>query len=144
MQHRRERGQDIRDEAKFNSMDYALMCSSTHPDAPGPELNLLTDWNVWIFFFDDRFVETYKRTRNQAEAKQHLARLPLFMPLEATTAPPDPTNAVESGLADLWSPRRIAFDEESRRSRRHRKTPSARPQLSTNVGSRRSLGGLRG
>jgi germacradienol/geosmin synthase len=93
----------IWDERKFDSMDYALLTAYTHPDAPGPELDLLTDWYVWVFFFDDHFLEMYKRSRDQAGAKQYLQRLLLFMPLEPTTSPPEPENVVERGLANLWS-----------------------------------------
>ncbi len=93
----------IWDEAKFDAMDYALLCSYTHPDAPGPELNLVTDWYVWVFFFDDHFLETYKRSRDLAGAKEYLDRLPAFMPVYPTGTPSEPTNPVERGLADLWS-----------------------------------------
>lgn len=33
----------IWDEAKFDSMDFALLTAYTHPEAPGPELDLVTD-----------------------------------------------------------------------------------------------------
>ena len=98
-----ETGSIIWDEAKFDSMDYALLCAYTHPEAPGPELDLITDWYVWVFFFDDHFYEVYKRTRDHAGAKAYLDRLPQFMPLTLTDAPPEPANAVERGLIDLWS-----------------------------------------
>lgn len=98
-----EQNPTIWDEAKFDAMDYALMCAYTHPDAPAPELDLVTDWYVWVFFFDDHFLEIYKRPQDQAGAKTYLARLPLFMPIDLTTTPPEPTNAVERGLADLWA-----------------------------------------
>jgi germacradienol/geosmin synthase len=94
---------DIWDERKFDSADYALLCAYTHPDASGPELDLVTDWYVWVFFFDDHFLEIYKRTQDMAGAKSYLARLPAFMPVHPTSAPPEPTNPVERGLADLWS-----------------------------------------
>src|SRR6478609_4531125 len=55
-------------EAKFDAMDYALLCAYTHPEAPSPELDLITDWYVWVFFFDDHFYEMYKRTRDHAGA----------------------------------------------------------------------------
>src|SRR5262245_2930436 len=71
-----ESGSTIWDEAKFDSMDYALLCAYTHPEALGSELDLITDWYVWVFFFDDHFHEIYKRTRDQAGAKQYLDRLP--------------------------------------------------------------------
>jgi len=98
-------GPKIWDQARFDAMDYALLCSYTHPDAPGPELDLVTDWYVWVFFFDDHFLETYKRSRALAGAKEYLERLPAFMPVDPTSTPPppQPTNPVELGLADLWS-----------------------------------------
>ncbi len=96
-------GDAIWDDRKFDAMDYALLCSYTHPDAPGPELDLITDWYVWVFFFDDHFLEMFKRTPDLAGAKEYLDRLPAFMPVEPTDATPEPTNAVERGLADLWA-----------------------------------------
>ena len=41
-----EHGADVWDEAKFDSMDFALLCAYTHPDAPSYELDLVTDWYV--------------------------------------------------------------------------------------------------
>jgi len=101
--HQPESGPLIWDEATFDSMDYALLCAYTHPDAPGPQLELITDWYVWVFFFDDHFYEMYKRTRDHAGAKAYLDRLPSFMPLTSDDSPPEATNAVERGLIDLWS-----------------------------------------
>ena len=91
------------DERKFDSMDFALLTSYTHPDAPGPELDLVTDWYVWVFYFDDHFLEKYKRSRDLSGAREYLDRLPAFMPVHPTGALPEPTNPVELGLADLWS-----------------------------------------
>src|SRR5256885_2782239 len=68
----------------------------------GPDLDLVTDWYVWVFYFDDHFLELYKRTQDQAGAKKYLDRLPLFMPVELSP-PPEPTNPVERGLIDLWA-----------------------------------------
>src|SRR5689334_217608 len=94
-------GSIIWDEKKFDSMDYALLCSYTHPEAPEEELNLITDWYVWVFFFDDHFLEVYKRTGDQAGAREYLQRLPLFMPIQPPAEQRPPTNAVERGLQDL-------------------------------------------
>jgi germacradienol/geosmin synthase len=94
---------DIWDEAKFDSMDYALLCAYTHPDAPGPELDLVTDWYVWVFYFDDHFLDVFKRSQDVAGGKAYLDRLPEFMPLDPGDPMPDPTNPVERGLADLWA-----------------------------------------
>ena len=77
----------IWDERKFDSADYALLCAYTHPDAPGPELDLVTDWYVWVFFFDDHFLEIYKRSRELAGAKEYLERLPAFMPVDPDQHP---------------------------------------------------------
>ena len=100
-------GEPIWDEHKFDSHHYALLCSYTHPDAPSPKLDLITDWYVWVFFFDDHFLEIYKRTKDMKGAKHYLHRLRAFMPIHPTETLPTPTNPVERGLADLWS--RTAF-----------------------------------
>jgi germacradienol/geosmin synthase len=95
-------GDPIWDEHDLDSHDYALLCAYTHPDASAPELDLVTDWYVWVFFFDDHFLEIYKRTRDMAGAKQYLARLREFMPITPAGPLPPATNPVERGLADLW------------------------------------------
>jgi germacradienol/geosmin synthase len=95
-------GANIWDEAKFDSMDFALLCAYTHPDAPSRELDLVTDWYVWVFYFDDHFLEIYKRSQDQAGAKEYLDGLPAFMPVDLGP-PPEPTNPVERGLIDLWA-----------------------------------------
>nr|QDK54705.1 putative geosmin synthase [Aphanizomenon gracile CHAB2417] len=100
-------GEPIWDERKFDAHDYALLCSYTHPDTDSPELDLVTDWYVWVFFFDDHFLEIYKRSQDMVGAKEYLDRLPAFMPIYPKDNPLVPTNPVERGLADLWS--RTAF-----------------------------------
>ncbi|PZS16620.1 MAG: Geosmin synthase [Pseudonocardiales bacterium] len=96
-----EPGADIWDEAKFDSMDFSLLCAYTHPDAPSRELDLVTDWYVWVFYFDDHFLEIFKRSQDQTGAKAYLDRLPEFMPVDLGAAP-EPTNPVERGLINLW------------------------------------------
>ena len=96
-------GDAIWDEHDLDSHDYALLCSYTHPDAPASELDLITDWYVWVFFFDDHFLETFKRTKDMAGARHYLARLRDFMPVIVSGPPPEATNPVERGLADLWA-----------------------------------------
>jgi germacradienol/geosmin synthase len=98
-----EPGATIWDEATFDSMDFALLCAYTHPDAPSRELDLVTDWYVWVFYFDDHFLEVYKRNQDQAGAKRYLDGLPAFMPLSPADVAPEPTNPVELGLIDLWA-----------------------------------------
>ena len=100
----KERDTDIWTERDLDAHDYALLCAYTHPEASEPELNLITDWYVWVFFFDDHFLEVYKRTKDSKGAKEYLDRLPSFMPVELEAARhPPPSNPVEVGLVDLWA-----------------------------------------
>ncbi|WP_327392032.1 MULTISPECIES: family 2 encapsulin nanocompartment cargo protein terpene cyclase [unclassified Streptomyces] len=96
-------GSGIWETQDLEDHDYALLCSYTHPDATGPDLSLVTDWYVWVFFFDDHFLEEFKRTQDREGGKAYLDRLPRFMPLDDTTPVPEPANPVEAGLADLWA-----------------------------------------
>jgi germacradienol/geosmin synthase len=96
-------GSGVWDQADLDAHDYGLLCAYTHPDCDGPALSLITDWYVWVFFFDDHFLEMYKRSQDRVAGKAHLDRLPLFMPLNLSTPVPEPENPVEAGLADLWA-----------------------------------------
>ncbi|MEV6316943.1 family 2 encapsulin nanocompartment cargo protein terpene cyclase [Streptomyces sp. NPDC051776] len=95
-------GSGIWDVHDLDSHDYALLCAYTHPDCSGPALSLVTDWYVWVFFFDDHFLETFKRTQDREGGKAYLDRLAAFMPMDLDAGMPEPTNPVEAGLADLW------------------------------------------
>ncbi|WP_371668506.1 terpene synthase family protein [Streptomyces sp. NBC_00289] len=96
-------GSGVWEQADLDAHDYGLLCAYTHPDCDGPALSLITDWYVWVFFFDDHFLEIFKRTQDRAGGKAYLDRLPLFMPLDLSTPVPEPQNPVEAGLADLWA-----------------------------------------
>ncbi|MFD7813492.1 germacradienol/geosmin synthase Cyc2 [Streptomyces sp. NPDC059785] len=96
-------GSGIWEQSDLEAHDYGLLCAYTHPECDGPALSLITDWYVWVFFFDDHFLETFKRTQDRAGGKAYLDRLPLFMPLDPGTPVPEPENPVEAGLADLWA-----------------------------------------
>jgi germacradienol/geosmin synthase len=87
------------DRAALDAMDYPLMCAYTHPDCGQEMLDLITDWYVWVFFFDDHFLEHFKYARDLAGARAYLDRLELFMGED----PPAPSNPAEAGLADLWA-----------------------------------------
>ncbi|WP_245975498.1 terpene synthase family protein [Amycolatopsis palatopharyngis] len=89
------------DEETLARMDYALMCAYTHPDCGGAALELITDWYVWVFFFDDHFLEQFKYSRDLAGAKEYLDRLERFM-IEPGQQRPEPENPAEAGLRDLW------------------------------------------
>lgn len=96
-------GSGIWEEKDLDSHDYALLCAYTHPDCSAEALSLVTDWYVWVFFFDDHFLELFKRTPDREGGKRYLDRLPEFMPMERGAPTPEPTNPVEAGLADLWA-----------------------------------------
>ncbi|MFE4455040.1 germacradienol/geosmin synthase [Streptomyces sp. NPDC056796] len=96
-------GSGVWEEKDLESHDYALLCAYTHPDCPSDALSLVTDWYVWVFFFDDHFLELFKRSPDREGAKRYLDRLPAFMPMERGAATPEPANPVEAGLADLWA-----------------------------------------
>ncbi|MDH6132420.1 germacradienol/geosmin synthase [Kitasatospora sp. MAA4] len=96
-------GSGIWEQRDLDDHDYALLCSYAHPDCDSDALDLVTDWYVWVFFFDDHFLETFKRTRDRAGGKAYLDRLPAFMPMDLSDGFPEPTNPVEAGLADLWA-----------------------------------------
>ncbi|MGX1133996.1 germacradienol/geosmin synthase [Streptomyces glaucescens] len=96
-------GSGIWEQADLDAHDYGLLCAYTHPDCDAEALSLITDWYVWVFFFDDHFLETFKRSQDRAGGKAYLDRLPLFMPLDLATPVPEPQNPVEAGLADLWT-----------------------------------------
>lgn len=87
----------------LDAHDYALLCSYTHPDCDETKLSLVTDWYTWVFFFDDHFLEVYKRSQDRDGGKAYLDRLPMFMPLDLASGFPEPTNPIEAGLADLWA-----------------------------------------
>ncbi|PZT73463.1 MULTISPECIES: terpene synthase family protein [unclassified Streptomyces] len=96
-------GSGIWEEKDLDAHDYALLCAYTHPDCSADALSLVTDWYVWVFFFDDHFLELFKRTPDREGGKRYLDRLPAFMPMERGAPMPEPENPVEAGLADLWT-----------------------------------------
>ncbi|KOV68205.1 Geosmin synthase [Streptomyces sp. AS58] len=96
-------GSGIWEQADLDAHDYGLLCAYTHPDCDAEALSLITDWYVWVFFFDDHFLEIFKRSQDRAGGKAYLDRLPLFMPLDLSADVPEPENPVEAGLADLWA-----------------------------------------
>jgi len=88
--------------AQFDAMDYGLLCAYTHPDAPAVELDLITDWYVWVFYLDDHFLDVYKRPGDADRGRAYLERLSLFMPLDLDDPAPEPINPVERSLYDVW------------------------------------------
>ena len=93
-------GSDVWTEQDLLAHDYALLCGYTHPDTTPEMLTLITEWYVWVFFFDDHFLAAYKTSGERAAAHAYLTRLCRFMEsghgLEAG-------NPAEAGLVDLWA-----------------------------------------
>lgn len=83
-------GSGIWEESDLDAHDYALLCSYTHPDCDADALSLVTDWYVWVFFFDDHFLEIFKRSQDRDGGKAYLDRLPAFMPMDLRRAHPNP------------------------------------------------------
>ena len=87
--------------ADLDAHDYALLCAYTHPDAAAADLDLVTDWYVWVFYFDDHFLELFKRSLDLPGAQAYLDGLRAFMPRTGPITA-EPTNPVQRGLKDLW------------------------------------------
>jgi germacradienol/geosmin synthase len=97
-----QHGTVIWSEQDLDAHDYALLCAYTHPDTTAELLDLVTDWYVWVFYFDDHFLELYKRSHDLDGAQAYLDALRAFMPASGQITE-TPSNPVEAGLADLWS-----------------------------------------
>jgi germacradienol/geosmin synthase len=97
-----QHGTVIWTERDLDAHDYALLCAYTHPDTTAELLDLVTDWYVWVFYFDDHFLELFKRGRDLDGARAYLDALRAFMPADGQINE-KPANPVEAGLADLWS-----------------------------------------
>ena len=95
-------GSGIWDEHKLRAYDFALCAAGIHPDASADELNLSTGWLTWGTYGDDYYPVVFGRTHDMVGAKVSNERLSQFMPVESTVTPL-PANALERGLADLWS-----------------------------------------
>ncbi len=97
-----QHGTVIWTERDLDAHDYPLLCAYTHPDTTAELLDLVTDWYVWVFYFDDHFLELFKRSRDLDGARAYLDALRAFMPADGQINE-KPANPVEAGLADLWS-----------------------------------------
>ncbi len=92
-------GSDVWTQEDLLAHDYALLCGYTHPDTSPEMLTLITEWYVWVFFFDDHFLARYKNSGERADALAYLLRLCAFMEPDHGL---EPSNPCEAGLVDLW------------------------------------------
>jgi len=81
-------------------MDLTGNAALAHPDASPGQLSLTADWFHWGTYADDYF-RIFAVSHDLVAAKLFCERLAAFMLLDAGIIP-DPVNAVERGLADLW------------------------------------------
>jgi germacradienol/geosmin synthase len=95
-------GSGVWDERKARVIDLPLCAAGLHPDATLDELNLTSDWLAWGTYGDDYYPVVFGRTQDRVGAKVCTERLSYFMPVDDTPIPV-PANALERGLADLWS-----------------------------------------
>lgn len=96
-----DRTPELWSEEKLASMDIGLFCAYSHPDATPEDLELITDWIVWAFYFDDFFL-IYKRNNDGAGLRAQLERLASCMTVDLDAPSPEATNPMERGLLDLW------------------------------------------
>lgn len=97
-----EDGERVWDEEGYDATDWPLFAALTHPTAQPSELDAVTDWHVWGWYFDDYFVRFFKWRRDLPGARTFVDRVMSFAPPHATPSP-TPRNAVERGLDDLWA-----------------------------------------
>ncbi|MGF6888784.1 germacradienol/geosmin synthase [Nocardia sp. GAS34] len=95
-------GSLVWDADRLTRMQMPLLCAYTHPDCDADALALITEWYIWVFFFDDDFLAKFKNTRDRAAAVRYLNRLELFM-AESGAAAAEPGNPAEAGLSDCWA-----------------------------------------
>jgi germacradienol/geosmin synthase len=89
------------DERRFRGFDLPHCAAMIHADATPEQLFLSSDWLAWGTYGDDFYPRVFGAARDLAGAKLLTERLPVFMPLDLGVTP-EPVNAVERGLAELW------------------------------------------
>jgi len=89
------------DERRARAFDLAHCASMLHADATPEALNVSSDWLTWGTYGDDYYPVMFGNSRNLAAARLCDERLSAFMPLDGEPVP-EPANALERGLAELW------------------------------------------
>ncbi len=87
-------------ESRYDAIDFPLFTAMTHPQASRDELDLITDWYVWGFHFDDLIAKTFKHGQDPDGAHRLIDRVTTLF--AAPTRDFRPRNCVERGLADLF------------------------------------------
>ncbi len=107
---------DVWDEPAMIRYDLALCAAGLHPDATPEQLDLGAAWLAWGTYADDYYPQVFGRTRDIASAKVCTERLSSFMPLDSSAEVPEPVNAMERALGDLWTRTAGPMTPEARRS----------------------------
>jgi germacradienol/geosmin synthase len=89
------------DEQALRDYDLALCAAGIHPSGPPEELDLGSQWLAWGTYGDDYYPRVYRN--DYAAGRTSNARLKALMPVELTVPSVVPANAIERGLADLWT-----------------------------------------
>ncbi|KPI30893.1 Germacradienol synthase [Actinobacteria bacterium OV450] len=85
----------------FHAMTVDQLTAWTLPDASLADLRLNHRFNVWALAWDDYFASAFKQNGDLAGAVAFTTRLRAFLRPEYGARLPEPTNAVERGIADL-------------------------------------------
>jgi germacradienol/geosmin synthase len=104
-------------ESTLDDVDFGGVAAYGYPDATPMRLKVITRWMTTGFYFDDFFLERFKRPRDLEGGRAYVARLEEFLPLGPAILPL-PENAIERSLADLWP--RVLFSMEPDLLRRFR------------------------
>jgi germacradienol/geosmin synthase len=102
-----EPGGALWDRETTAGFDLALCAAGIAPDASIEDLFLTSDWLAWGTYADDYYPVVFGSTRDRAGAMLQNERFAALMPAADDDANPAavvvPANALERGLADLWS-----------------------------------------
>lgn len=90
------------DEDKLAAYDLPLCSAGLDPDGDQDALDLSAHWLAWGTYGDDYYPLVFGGRRDLAAAKLCTERLSACMPVDGGEFPP-PVNAMERGLADLWT-----------------------------------------
>ncbi len=90
------------DAEKVSDFDFALCAAGIDPTGAADDLCLSSAWLAWGTYADDYYPATFGRKRNRLGASVQTERLKLFLPTQDGAVQPQPQNALERGLADLW------------------------------------------
>jgi germacradienol/geosmin synthase len=108
------RSSGVWDDHHLRTFDFAHCASMIDADATPEGLDLTADWLAWGTYGDDLIPLVYGATSDLAGAKACVDRLAQLMPLDLEAPTPEPTTALERGLADLWPRTVVGLAEPTR------------------------------